>query len=98
MSARRSFESGTSHVLLCTERAHYFRRAVLHGCHHVVFVQLPLDAAFYAELAAYCALSGGGGTVETLFHASVDCMRLERVVGSAPAKRMCSSKECDFSI
>ena len=90
LEARRAFEQGTAKVLLCTERAHYFRRSVLNGARHVIFCQLPYEPAFYAELAAYTSLGGEGGTVETLF-CTLDRMRLERVVGSALAKKWCAA-------
>ena len=100
LAARRAFEDGTAKVLLCTERAHYFRRAILHGARHIVFCQLPLDATFYAELSAYTSLSSEGGdrgTVETLF-CSWDRMRLERVVGWARARKMMCGDKTDFTM
>ena len=98
--ARTLFADGRKRVLLVTERAHFYHRRKIRGVNEVHFYALPERAEFFAEFVQFANLresasgSAGGGLVgasanrATVAFSRLDAMRLERVVGTARAKKM----------
>ena len=84
--ARSRFASGTSPILLVTERFHYFHRLRIRGARRLLFYGPPSCAWFYPQLVN--GMEGGeGGTVMTLF-SRWDAAALERVVGSSAVGKL----------
>ena len=81
-------------MLLVTERAHFYFRRRIRGVREVHFYSLPDHAGFYAEMLGF--LGDGDGTAASTANAPsatavfsrLDALRLERVCGSARAKKM----------
>ena len=48
--ARDMFFHGKRHILLYTERFHFFRRYRIKGIRHVIFYGLPLYPQIYSEI------------------------------------------------
>jgi U3 small nucleolar RNA-associated protein 25 len=101
--ARTLFADGRKRVLLVTERAHFYHRRKIRGVNEVHFYALPERAEFFAEFVRFAALresASGGGSAgalslvgasanrATVAFSRLDAMRLERVVGTARAKKM----------
>jgi U3 small nucleolar RNA-associated protein 25 len=98
--ARTLFADGRKRVLLVTERAHFYHRRKIRGVNEVHFYALPERAEFFAEFVQFANLresasgSAGGGLVgasanrATVAFSRLDALRLERVVGTARAKKM----------
>ncbi|KAL1922449.1 uncharacterized protein VTP21DRAFT_9988 [Calcarisporiella thermophila] len=91
--ARSRFFHGQKSFLLYTERFHFFRRYNIRGVHHVVFYALPEHPQFYSEIVNFVTLnpSEESFTCSALF-SKYDMLRLERVVGTQRARRMCAGK------
>lgn len=94
--ARQSFFAGKKAFLLMTERFHFYRRYLIRGAHTLVFYAPPEHAAYYPELAnaplsqrnAHDVLPDAAEvTVHTLY-SKYDLLRLERILGTAQARRM----------
>ncbi len=51
--ARDYFYHGQGHLLVYTERVHFFRRFRIKGIGHILFYQLPQYPHFYAELCNF---------------------------------------------
>ena len=88
--ARTLFQDGRKKVLLVTERAHFYQRRRIRGAREVHFYAPPERAGFFAELAGFAAGGGGGGGggVARCVFSRLDALRVERIVGSARAKKM----------
>lgn len=99
--ARTLFADGRKRVLLVTERAHFYHRRKIRGVNEVHFYALPERAEFFAEFVQFANLresaSGSAGNWRlvgasanraTVAFSRLDAMRLERVVGTARAKKM----------
>ena len=89
--ARTLFADGRKRVLLVTERAHFYHRRKVRGVTEVHFYALPERAEFFAEFVEFAGeknASAGGGSVATVAFSRLDSLRLERVVGTARAKKM----------
>ena len=72
-------------------RFHFYHRFRLRGVHHVLFYGLPLFPRHYPELVNLVALGAGAAVSVTALYARQDLLALERVVGSARARRMLDS-------
>ena len=89
--ARTLFADGRKRVLLVTERAHFYHRRKVRGVTEVHFYALPERAEFFAEFVEFAGeknASAGGWSVATVAFSRLDSLRLERVVGTARAKKM----------
>ena len=94
--ARQSFFAGKKSFLLVTERFHFYRRYLLRGARTIVFYAPPEHASYYPELIN-AALSQRSDDEEVpdpseiavqVLYCKYDLLRLERLVGSAQARRM----------
>ena len=93
--ARSIFADGRKRVLLVTERAHFYFRRRIRGVREVHFYSLPDHAGFYAEMLGFLGDGDGRSSASTASAPSatavfsrLDALRLERVCGSARAKKM----------
>jgi len=94
--ARTLFADGRKRVLLVTERAHFYHRRKIRGVNEVHFYALPERAEFFAEFVQFANLRessssklvGASANRATVAFSRLDAMRLERVVGTARAKKM----------
>ena len=93
--ARSIFADGRKRVLLVTERAHFYFRRRIRGVQEVHFYSLPDHAGFYAEMLGFLGDGDGRSSASTASAPSatavfsrLDALRLERVCGSARAKKM----------
>ena len=93
--ARTLFADGRKKVLLVTERAHFYHRRRVRGVNEVYFYALPERAEFFAEFCEFAAASDARSAQRhasanraTVAFSRLDGMRLERVVGTARAKKM----------
>ncbi|WVF67577.1 hypothetical protein IAT40_002335 [Kwoniella sp. CBS 6097] len=103
--ARTLFFKGKKSFLIVTERFHFYRRYKIRGAKTIVFYSLPDHAQFYSEFMATPFMgSKGKDEVEvdeaevssrTLF-SRFDALRVERVVGTANARRLLTSGEGRF--
>ncbi|WVR09518.1 hypothetical protein IAU60_006586 [Kwoniella sp. DSM 27419] len=105
--ARTLFFKGKKAFLVVTERLHFYRRYKIRGAKTVVFYSLPDHAQFYSEFMAtpFMASKGKGEDEVEVDEAEVsgralfsrfDALRLERVVGTANARRLLTSGEGRF--
>ncbi|ORY35751.1 hypothetical protein BCR39DRAFT_511920 [Naematelia encephala] len=105
--ARTLFFKGKKSFLIVTERFHFYRRYRLRGAKTIVFYALPDHAQFYAEFLHTPFLPPQNKTGEEVevdegeissrvLFSRFDVLKLERVVGSADARRMLGSGEGRF--
>ena len=100
IAARADALRGRARALLVTERAHFYHRRKIRGVNEVHFTPSRERAEFFAEFVQFANLresasgSGRGGLVgasanrATVAFSRPDALRLERVVGTARAKKM----------
>ncbi|KAL1935710.1 hypothetical protein VTP01DRAFT_4850 [Rhizomucor pusillus] len=101
--SRTKFFQGRISFLLFTERFHFFRRYNIRGTFHVVFYGLPDHPQFYSEVVNFLGLKFNEATaaeeatfsVRALF-SRYDHLRLERIVGSERAQKMCTAQKNVF--
>ncbi|GAA5914883.1 rRNA-binding ribosome biosynthesis protein UTP25 [Sporobolomyces salmoneus] len=106
--ARGAFFSGKKKFLLITERFHFFRRYRIRGAKTVVFYAPPSHASYYPEFLSFPFKSPGqlpnpneedqAQVDESELSAHVvfskyDLLRMERIVGTGNARRMCGVGE-----
>jgi len=91
--ARTAFFHGQQHIMLVTERFHFFRRPRYRGIQHLVFYGLPENPQFYPELLNL--LQGDNTTCVCLF-SKYDRFKLERIAGPERCGRMISSDQPTF--
>ncbi|GEM08206.1 digestive organ expansion factor [Rhodotorula toruloides] len=102
--ARGAFFQGKKKFLLVTERFHFFRRYRLRGAKTFVFYAPPLHPLYYPEVLAFPFTapsslpsfqpSGDADVDESELSSHVlfskyDVLRVERIVGTKDARRMC---------
>ncbi|KAL2612430.1 hypothetical protein R1flu_024122 [Riccia fluitans] len=87
--ARSWFFHGERKILLYTERAHFFHRYKIRGIKDIIFYSLPEHANYYVELLNM--LDGNEAPSCTVIFSRFDNLQLERIVGTARAKKMLSS-------
>lgn len=92
--ARVWFFEGKRKIMLYTERAHFYRRYKIRGIQNLIVYSLPERREFYPEVVNMLQ-EPGTMTCNVLF-SRYDMLRLERIVGSAAAKRMVSSDKGIF--
>ncbi|KZV95033.1 DUF1253-domain-containing protein [Exidia glandulosa HHB12029] len=84
--ARQAFFAGDKAFLLMTERFYFFRRYKIRGIRNLVFYQAPEHAQFYGELLTFPFLDDGvdaSDVTARVLYSKYDCMRLERIAGTA---------------
>lgn len=91
--ARLWFFEGKKKIVLYTERMHFYHRYKIRGIKNLFFYSLPERKDFYPELLNM--LEGDDATTTALF-SRFDQLRLERIVGTANAKRMVKSEKDVF--
>ncbi|KAF0310750.1 Digestive organ expansion factor [Amphibalanus amphitrite] len=99
--ARDMFFHGKRHILLYTERFHFFRRYRIKGIRHVIFYGLPLYPQIYSEIMNLMqdmyqnrrAARNSGGMTCTVLFSRFDRLKLARVVGADRAAAMIDSEK-----
>ncbi|GAA5800540.1 hypothetical protein HPULCUR_005975 [Helicostylum pulchrum] len=101
--SRAQFFHGRSNFLLYTERLHFFRRYNIRGTFHVVFYGLPEDPMYYTEIVNFLGLKFDEASAAeeatfscTALFSKYDFLKLERVVGTERAKKMCTAQKNVF--
>ncbi|XP_078438748.1 U3 small nucleolar RNA-associated protein isoform X2 [Wolffia australiana] len=92
--ARVWFFQGTRKIMLYTERAHFYHRYKIRGIEHLYMYSLPERKDFYPEMLNM--LGEAKSAACTVLFSRFDFLRLERIVGTAAAKRMVSSDKSMF--
>lgn len=92
--ARVWFFEGRRKIMLYTERAHFYYRYKIRGIHNLIIYSLPERKEFYPEIVNM--LDGSQDMSCTVLFSRFDQYRLERIVGTAPAKRMVTSEKDVF--
>ncbi|XP_021758157.1 U3 small nucleolar RNA-associated protein 25-like [Chenopodium quinoa] len=90
--ARNWFIKGQRKIMLYTERAHFYHRYKIRGIQNLIIYSLPERKEFYPEVLNMLEEGSHNMTCTVLF-SRFDQLRLERIVGSAAAKKMASSEK-----
>ncbi|XP_018634024.1 protein NUCLEOLAR FACTOR 1 isoform X1 [Nicotiana tomentosiformis] len=89
--ARVWFFNETKKIMLYTERAHFYHRYKIRGIQNLIIYSLPERKEFYPEVVNMLQ-----GSASTVLFSRFDQLRLERIVGTAAAKRMITSDKGVF--
>lgn len=89
------FFQGKRKIMLYTERAHFYHRYKIRGIQNLIIYSLPERKEFYPEIVNM--LEGSHSMNCTVLFSRFDLLRLERIVGTAPAKRMVTSDKRIFT-
>ncbi|XP_022135100.1 U3 small nucleolar RNA-associated protein 25 [Momordica charantia] len=92
--ARIWFFEGKRKIMLYTERAHFYHRYKIRGIQNLIIYSLPERKEFYTEIVNM--LDGSQNMTCRVLFSPFDQLRLERIVGSVPAKRMATSEKSVF--
>ncbi|KAH7842911.1 hypothetical protein Vadar_010508 [Vaccinium darrowii] len=92
--ARVWFFQGKRKIMLYTERAHFYHRYKIRGIQNLIIYSLPERKEFYPEVVNM--LEGSHSMTCTILFSRFDLLRLESIVGTAPAKRMATSDKGVF--
>ncbi|KAI9168766.1 hypothetical protein LWI28_001628 [Acer negundo] len=92
--ARVWFFEGKRKMILYTERAHFYHRYKIRGIQNLIIYSLPDRKEFYPEIVNM--LEGSHNMTCTVLFSCFDQLRLERIVGSAPARKMVKSEKGVF--
>ncbi|KHN15317.1 U3 small nucleolar RNA-associated protein 25, partial [Glycine soja] len=84
--ARVWFYEGKRKILVYTERSHFYHRYKIRGVQNLIIYSLPERKEFYPEIVNM--LDGSDNMTCTALFSYLDKLRLERIVGTTPAKRM----------
>ncbi|KAG4949308.1 hypothetical protein JHK82_042515 [Glycine max] len=84
--ARVCFYEGKRKILVYTERSHFYHRYKIRGVQNLIIYSLPERKEFYPEIVNM--LDGSDNMTCTALFSYLDKLRLERIVGTTPAKRM----------
>ncbi|BBG92814.1 hypothetical protein Prudu_000653, partial [Prunus dulcis] len=87
--ARVQFFEGKRKIMLYTERSHFYHRYKIRGIQNLIIYSLPERKEFYPEVVN---MLDAHDMACTVLFSHFDLLRLERIVGMAPAKRMVTSK------
>ncbi|CAH1449466.1 unnamed protein product [Lactuca virosa] len=87
--ARVWFFQGKRKIMLYTERAHFYHRYKIRGIQNLIIYSLPERKEIYPEIVNM--LEGSHSMNCTVLFSRFDLLRLERIVGTTPAKRMVTS-------
>ena len=91
---RSNFFHGNKQLMLYSERAHFYYRFSLRGVHEVFFYSLPEQGHYYSELLNM--IEGTNAPICTVLYCKYDILQLERVVGTARARRLLDAKSSTF--
>ena len=96
--SRARFFHGQRDLMLYTGRAHFFKRYMIRGAHHLVFYSLPECAHFYPELVNLLEEAEGSAQVTSCFalFTKYEAMALERIIGSKRSRHMLTSDKSTF--
>ncbi|KAL9314724.1 hypothetical protein ACSQ67_020176 [Phaseolus vulgaris] len=92
--ARLWFYEGSRKVMLYTERSHFYHRYKIRGVQNLIIYSLPERKEFYPEIVNM--LNGSNNMTCTVLFSCLDKLRLERIVGTTPAKRMMAAEKGVF--
>ncbi|CAJ1975879.1 unnamed protein product [Sphenostylis stenocarpa] len=92
--ARLWFYEGSRKVMLYTERSHFYHRYKIRGVQNLIIYSLPERKEFYPEIVNM--LDGSNNMTCTVLYSCLDKFRLERIVGTTPAKRMVAAEKGVF--
>ncbi|TYJ31964.1 hypothetical protein E1A91_A05G003800v1 [Gossypium mustelinum] len=92
--ARVWFFEGKRKIMLYTERIHFYRRYKIRGIRNLIIYSLPERKEFYYETVNM--LEGSDDLACTVLFSQYDKLQLERIVGTAPAKRLIKSEKGVF--
>eukprot|EP01041_Mallomonas_annulata_P001244 gene1244-2412_t len=100
---RSRFFHGQKKILLYSGRAHFFRRFLVRGAHHVIFYSLPSYPIFYPEIVntledAEASDSMAKSSSCLVLFTPYERLLLERIVGKTRCSHMLSSKKNTFII
>ena len=95
---RARFFHGQRDLMLYTGRAHFFKRYMMRGAHHLVFYSLPENAHFYPELVNLLEEAEGSAQVTSCFalFTKYEALALERIVGTTRTRHMLASEKSTF--
>uniref|UniRef100_A0A7N0VFN5 U3 small nucleolar RNA-associated protein 25 n=1 Tax=Kalanchoe fedtschenkoi TaxID=63787 RepID=A0A7N0VFN5_KALFE len=93
--ARIWFFEGKRKIMLYTERAHFYHRYKIRGVQNLIVYSTPERKEFYPEIVNM--LEGSQNMTATVLFSKYDKLRLERIVGTGPAKRMVKSDRKVFT-
>lgn len=91
---RNWFIQGRRKIMLYTERAHFYHRYKIKGIQNLIIYSLPQRKEFYPEVLNM--LEGSHNMTCTVLFSRFDQLQLERIVGSAAAKRLTTSDKGVF--
>ncbi|KAG7592037.1 Digestive organ expansion factor predicted [Arabidopsis thaliana x Arabidopsis arenosa] len=94
--ARERFFVGSRKIMLYTERAYFYKRYKIRGIKNLIFYSLPERKEFYPEIMNMLE-EGSHEMMSTALFSRFDMLQLERIVGSASAKRMITSEKNMFA-
>ncbi|XP_078166412.1 U3 small nucleolar RNA-associated protein [Carex rostrata] len=92
--ARVWFFEGKRKIMLYTERAHFYHRYKIRGIQNLIIYSLPERKEFYPEIINM--LDASRNMMCNVLFSPFDLLKLERIVGTAAAKRMLSSDKDMF--
>lgn len=92
--ARLWFYEGKRKIMLYTERSHFYHRYKIRGVQNLIIYSLPERKEFYPEIVNM--LDGSDNMTCTVLFSFLDKLRLERIVGTTPAKRMVAADKGVF--
>ncbi|KAJ0247889.1 U3 small nucleolar RNA-associated protein [Hirschfeldia incana] len=94
--AREWFFAGSRKIMLYTERAYFYRRYKIRGIKNLIFYSLPERKEFYPQIMNMLD-EGSYDMMSTALFSRFDLLKMERIVGTASAKRMISSDKSIFA-
>ncbi|CAL1380966.1 unnamed protein product [Linum trigynum] len=94
--ARNWFIQGKHKIMLYTERLLFFRRYKIRGVRDLIIYSLPERKELYPEVVNMLEGANNSNMSCTALFSKLDWLRLERIVGTASAKRMVTSDKPVF--
>ncbi|KAG6780177.1 hypothetical protein POTOM_013031 [Populus tomentosa] len=91
---RNWFRNGEKKIMLYTERFHFYRRYKIGGVRNLIVYSLPERKEFFPEVVNM--LEGADDMTCTVLFSQFDQLQLERIVGTASARRMITSEKGVF--
>ncbi|CAI0460700.1 unnamed protein product [Linum tenue] len=94
--ARNWFIQGKHKIMLYTERLLFFRRYKIRGVRDLIIYSLPERKELYPEVVNMLEGANNSNMSCTALFSKLDWLRLERIVGTASARRMVTSDKPVF--